>query len=135
MGADTSKPRDPAEKVKKEKKHQKATQQVPHVDMSVSPWDKALDKEPCDLIFETSVGLAVQLSSPGLLTPESQRPQYGALLPSEDQEKKVKIFHVEGGGVSSGGTGLEPWILVILLVRLIYRHLQEIEEQEKRREK
>ena len=70
MGADTSKAREPAEKVQKEKDQQKTTQQVPHVDMSVSPWDKALDKEPCDLIFETPVGSAQQLSSPGLITPD-----------------------------------------------------------------
>ena len=33
MGADTSKPREPAEKVQKENEQQKATQQVRHVDM------------------------------------------------------------------------------------------------------
>ena len=31
--------------------------------------------------------------------------------------------------------GWNLWILVILLVRSIYRHLQEIKDQEKRREK
>ena len=101
--------------------------------MSVSPWDKALDKEPCDLILETPVGSPAQLRSPGLRTPESQRPQYGVVLPSEDQEKKVETFHVEEFLLVARGWNL--WILLILLVRSIYRHLQEIEEKEKRREK
>ena len=35
MGADTSKAREPAEKVKKEKEQQKTTQQIPHVDINI----------------------------------------------------------------------------------------------------
>ena len=119
MGADTSKAREPAEKVKTEKEQPKTTQQIPHVDINiewpnsqgetkpklgkdlkklddpetqdgmtyikiiplpVSPKDKALDQKPWDLILETPVESAAQLSSPEPHTTERQRPQPGAVL-------------------------------------------------------
>ena len=101
------------------------------IPLSVTNWNKALDQEPCDLIFETPVGLAAQLSCSGLLTPERQKPKYGAVLPGKAIKGKVAIFHVETGQVA---LCWNLWILVGLLVRSIYRHLQEIERQETRKE-
>ena len=101
------------------------------ISLSVSPKDKALDQKPFDLILETPVESAGQLSSPEPHTTERQRPQPGAVLHSKDIKEKVKTSHVEpvedraskdieekvetshvepveAGGVPSGGTGLEP---------------------------
>ena len=79
--------------------------------MTISPTDKALDQKPCDLILETRVESAAQLSSQEPHTTVRQRPQPGAVLHYKDIEEKVETSHMEpmeAGGVPSGGADLEP---------------------------
>ena len=66
------------------------------IPLSVSPRHPAL-QEPCDLIFETPVGSAQQLSSPGLITPDRQRPQdslylYACSFLTSDMLTLISLF-------------------------------------------
>ena len=75
MGASISKPREPADKAKTEKKWQKATKQTPHVETPREE-ENQQDEPNCDLTFETLGEAADQLSSSELQASESQEPQY-----------------------------------------------------------